>query len=90
MILFQILHQDELNLPFEGDTVFESLEDDPEVNLNPIDIRETYQAVVSEMIEGYRKNLPSLGVEYVFMETSTPLDQALNYYLLRRKSLHKP
>ena len=39
VILFQILHQDELSLPFEGDNIFESLEDDIMVGLDPIDIR---------------------------------------------------
>ena len=89
VIVFHILHPDELSLPFEGDIVFESLEDNLAVGLDPADVRESYQAEVSKMIEGYKKSLPSLGLDYIFMETSTPLDQALSYYLLRRRSLYR-
>ena len=89
VIVFHILHSDEVHLPFEGDVIFESLEDDPFVGLDPADIRESYQNIIQETIQSYQRNLPSLGVDYVFMETTTPLDQALNYYLLRRKSLFK-
>ena len=89
IILFHILHPDEMTLPFEGDIVFESLEEDPPVNLDPVDIRKTYQNIVKEHIEFYRHNCPALGVDYVFMDTGGPLEQALTYYLLRRKSLHK-
>lgn len=89
IILFHLLHPDELDLPFEGDIVFESLEDDPDIGADPADIRKAYQKIVRGQVDSYKKTFPSLGVDYVFLETSTPLDQALNYYLLRRKSLHK-
>ena len=89
VILFHVLHPDELNLPFEGDTVFESLEDDPTVGLDPIDIRKEYQKAIQEKIDQLKKISNGLGVDYVFMDTSIPLQQALSYYLLKRKSLIK-
>lgn len=89
VILFHILHPDEVSLPFVGDVVFESLEDDPDVGVDPAEIREAYQQIVQDGIRSYKKNFAALGVDYIFLETSTPLDQALNYYLLRRKSLYK-
>ena len=89
VILFQILHQDELNLPFEGDTVFESLEDDAMIGLDPIDIREEYQKAMHEQIEHLKKFSSGLGIDYMLLDTSTPLQQALSYYLLKRKSLTK-
>ena len=89
VILFHILHPDELNLPFDGDTVFESLEDDLTVGLDPIDIREEYQKAIQEKIAQLKKISNELGVDYVFMDTSIPLQQALSYYLLKRKSLIK-
>ena len=84
VILFQILHQDELNLPFEGDTVFESLEDDAMIGLDPIDIREEYQKAMYEQIEHLKKFSNGLGIDYMLLDTSTPLQQALSYYLLKR------
>lgn len=89
VILFHVLHPDELNLPFEGDTVFESLEDDPMVGLDPIDIREEYQKAIQEQIDHLKNISNGLGIDYVLLDTSTPLDHALSYYLLKRKSLLK-
>ena len=89
VILFHVLHPDELNLPFDGDTVFESLEDDPTVGLDPVDIREEYQKAIQEKINQLKKISNGIGVDYLFMNTSIPLQQALSYYLLKRKSLIK-
>jgi uncharacterized protein (DUF58 family) len=89
IILFQILHQDELSLPFEGDTIFESLEDDMMVGLDPIDIREQYQNAMQEKIKHLKKISNGLGIDYMLLDTTTPLQQALTYYLLKRQSLKK-
>ena len=80
---------DELNLPFEGDTVFESLEDDPMVGLDPIDVREGYQKAIQEQIDHMKNISNGLGVDYALMDTSIPLQQSLSYYLIKRKSLIK-
>ncbi len=87
--LFHILHPDEIHLPFEGDTVFESLEDDPTVGLDPLDIRNEYKKAIQERINYLKKSCNGLGIDYSFLDTSIPLDQALSYYLLKRKSLKK-
>ena len=89
IMLFHILHPDEVTLPFEGDIVFESLEEDPSIGLDPIEIREHYQRIIREQIDDYQKSCPALGVDYLFLETSAPLEQAIRYFLLRRKSLYK-
>ncbi|GJL79202.1 MAG: hypothetical protein NPINA01_21910 [Nitrospinaceae bacterium] len=89
VVLFHVLHPDEVSLPFEGDIVFESLEDDPNIGLDPQDVREEYQRAIQNQIESYRSLCLGLRVDYVFLETSTPLEQALSYYLLKRQSLSK-
>lgn len=89
IILFHILHPDELNLPFEGDTVFESLEDGLMAELDPVDIRSEYKKAIQEKIENLKKTSNGLGVDYMLLDTSAPLQQALSYYLLKRKSLIK-
>lgn len=89
VLLFHVLHPDEMNLPFDGDIVFESLEDDPPLGLDPADVREQYRTTVQEFIGNFQSSCPSLGIDYQFMDTATPLEQALRYYLLRRKSLLK-
>ncbi|CAI2717743.1 DUF58 domain-containing protein [Nitrospina watsonii] len=89
VLLFHVLHPDEIELPFDGDIVFESLEDDPPVGLNPEDVRDQYKATVQDFISHFQTNCPSLGIDYQFLNTATPLEQALRYYLLRRNSLLK-
>lgn len=89
VILFHILHHDEVEFPFVGDLVFESLEDDLPVELDALEIRDSYQKLMRETIAFYKKTLPSLGIDYLFLETTTPLDQALRYYLLRRRGFTK-
>ena len=87
--LFHILDPDEVSLPFEGDIVFESLEDDSPVGLDPADIRKVYKQTIANQIEHYRSYCVGLGIDYVFLETSTPLESGLNYYLFRRKNKGK-
>jgi len=89
VILFQVLHPDEIIFPFEGDTVFESLEDDPMVELDPADIRKEYQKSIQEQINQLRNSSSELGVDYALMNTSAALQQSLSYYLLKRKSFIK-
>ena len=89
VVLFHVLHPDEIHLPFEGDMVFESLEEDPTLGLDPQDIQEEYQNAIQDHINSLKKDCNGLGVDYVFLDTSESLDQALSYYLLKRKSLIK-
>ena len=89
VILFHVLDSDEVSFPFNGDIVFESLEDDSSIELDPADIRETYQRSIQEQIKYYRSYCAKLGIDYIFLETSTPLEQGLTYYLLQRKNLGK-
>ena len=89
VILFHVLNPDEINLPFEGDIVFESLEEDPAISLDPQDIRDEYRFMVQEHINSLKKDCNGLGVDHILLNTSESLDHALSYYLLKRKSLAK-
>ena len=89
VVLFHVLHPDEIHLPFEGDMVFESLEEDITLGLDPQDIQEEYQNAIQNHINSLKKDCNGLGVDYVFLDTSKSLNQALSYYLLKRKSLIK-
>jgi len=89
VILLHVLHPDEVSLPFDGDIMFESLEDDSPVGLDPVEVREQYQKLMRDSIEHYQLNCPSMGIDYLFLESAGPLDQALRYYLLRRRQFTK-
>ena len=89
VILFHILDPDEVSLPFEGDIVFESLEDDSPIDLDPVDVRESYQREIQHQIQHYRSSCARAGIDYVFLKTSIPLEQGLSIYLSRRKGMGK-
>jgi uncharacterized protein (DUF58 family) len=82
VIVFHLLDQAELDLPFDGNILFEDLEAaDLQVIADPRTIRTTYQKVVQEFIADMRKQCRDNTIDYQIISTATPLDQALASYL---------
>jgi len=76
------LDQAELDLPFDGNILFEDLEEaNLKVVADPRSIRNTYREVVQEFINEMRKQCHDSSIDYQLISTSTPLDQALASYL---------
>ena len=82
VIVFHLLDPAELSLPFDGNILFEDLE---ELNLrvvaDPRTIRKTYREVVEEFTSQMRQECHDNVIDYQLIATSTPLDQALASYL---------
>jgi uncharacterized protein (DUF58 family) len=82
VIVFHLLDQAELDLPFDGNILFEDLE---ETNLRVIadakTIRQAYRQVVAEFVTHMRKECHDSSIDYQLISTATPLDQALASYL---------
>jgi uncharacterized protein (DUF58 family) len=82
VIVFHLLDQAELDLPFDGNILFEDLE---ETNLRVIadakTIRQAYRKVVAEFVTHMRKECHDSSIDYQLISTATPLDQALASYL---------
>lgn len=82
VIVFHLLDPAELNLPFDGNILFEDLEAAGlQVVTDPRAIRSTYQQVVQEFINDMRKQCHDNAIDYQLISTATPLDQALASYL---------
>jgi uncharacterized protein (DUF58 family) len=82
VIVFHLLDPAEMELPFEGNVLFEDLEAaNLEVITDPRAIRATYQQVVREFITEMRKQCHDNAIDYQLISTATPLDQALASYL---------
>ncbi len=82
VIVFHLLDPAELNLPFDGNILFEDLEAASlQVITDPRAIRATYQQVVQEFINDLRKQCHDNAIDYQLISTATPLDQALASYL---------
>ena len=86
VIVFHLLDQAELDLPFEGNILFEDLEAaNLQVIADPRAIRSTYQQVVQEFIGNIRKQCHDSAIDYQIISTATPLDRALASYLSWRE-----
>ncbi len=82
VIVFHLLDPAELELPFEGNILFEDMEQvDLKVTADPKAIHRVYLKVVEEFIERIRKDCQERSIDYQLLSTSTPLDHALVSYL---------
>lgn len=82
VIVFHLLDQAELELPFKGNILFEDLEaTNLQVITDPRAIRTTYRQVVQEFITNMRQQCHDNAIDYQLLSTATPLDRALASYL---------
>jgi uncharacterized protein (DUF58 family) len=82
VIVFHLLDPAELELPFDGNVLFEDTEiSNLRVVADPRAIRETYRQVVDEFVREMRKQCHDSAIDYQLISTATPLDQALASYL---------
>jgi uncharacterized protein (DUF58 family) len=80
VVVFHLLDKDELTLPFEGTTIFESMEDTQKLVADPGDVRKAYLSELGKFIEGYRTTLREGDVEYHLVDTSeAPADALLRF-----------
>lgn len=82
VIVFHLLDSAELELPFDGNILFEDMEEAGlKVTADPQAIRKVYRRVVEDFINHLRKECRENSIDYQLLSTSTPLDHALVSYL---------
>jgi uncharacterized protein (DUF58 family) len=84
VIVFQILDPDEIDFPFERATRFEDLETDEAVTAVPAVARASYLKAMTELLDRYKRELGSVGIDYHLLSTAEPLEMALLAYLSTR------
>jgi uncharacterized protein (DUF58 family) len=84
VIVFHVLDPDEIEFPFERPTKFEDLETSEEVLAVPAAVRDHYVREMSGLIDRYRRELGSCGIDYELLSTKRPLELALMSYLSTR------
>ena len=82
--VFHILDDHELELPFQGVTLFESLEDDRRLIADPRSIRSAYLRELDAFLKLIRQGLFEGDVEYQLVRTSQPLERTLLDFLVPR------
>ena len=84
LLVFQVLHDDELDFPFESPTRFEGLETADRITCNPRALRDGYLEAMEEFLDDVRKACGTSRAEYVLVRTSQPLEAVMSEYLHRR------
>ncbi|QDT94972.1 DUF58 domain-containing protein [Gimesia aquarii] len=84
VILFHVLHADELRLPDVEHGVFIDSESGAKLRLNVSDIRSAYQKEMKEFLDGWSKMVKSNAIDYSLCSTSDPYWKSLERYLTGR------
>jgi uncharacterized protein (DUF58 family) len=87
--VFHVLDETELSFPFEGNTLFEGLEEYPEVNADPRQLREAYVSVFEEYLQEIERIVSIGGVDYQRTLTSEPLDAAVISLIAARSRMRR-
>jgi uncharacterized protein (DUF58 family) len=85
VLVMQVLDRDELELPFDGPTIFRDIEGDEELFAEPWAFRRSYQRAMDEFLEGVRKECGNRGYDHVRFLTDEPLGASLSYFLHTRE-----
>jgi len=83
-LVLHVLDPDELDLSFEGPTVFEALEGRARLLTDPEGLRARYVAEREAWTGGWRRAAVEADADYQLVPTDAPLDRALGEVLRRR------
>ena len=90
VLILHVLDRDELELPFDGPTIFRDIEGDEELFAEPWAFRRSYQKAMAEFLEGVRKECGHRGYDHVRFLTDEPLGASLSYFLhMREETLNR-
>ena len=87
VIVFHVLAPEELDLPYEGEHLFEDIETSEEIPVHTEDFRKEYQRRLNEFCDGIKRECIHLEIDYEQLRTDAPLDLSLIEYLERREAL---
>ena len=77
VVVFHVLHPDELTLPFDEPTRFEGLEGEPSIDADPTALRARYQQEIQRFLDECRARCTATGARYVLARTDVPAEHTL-------------
>lgn len=89
LVVFHVLHRDELEFPFQDNTLFRAMEEQGEVLTEPRALRRAYLEQLRQYLAEVRRLCAEGGMDYVRLNTAEPLDAALSEYLAFRRRTHR-
>ena len=87
VILFHILHADELKLPDVHEAVFIDSESHRRLSTNVGDIRAAYETRLAAFLDTWSAACRGRAIDYKIVSTATNYSEALQQYLLQRASM---
>lgn len=85
VVLFHVLDRAEWSLPFEGLTLFEGLEQDGELLVDPDDVRDAYQELFRQHTEELEETARRGDLEYFRTYTDEPVERVLLDFIRSRR-----
>ena len=89
VIVFHLLDSVESKLLFDGPVELEDLETGARVQIDAARDRAAYIDRLDTLISFYNRELSRVGIDFVSLDTSRPLDAALLAYLRRRRAMRR-
>lgn len=86
LILWNIWDPAELHFAFRGPTMFQGLESEGDLLVEPRGLRERYLDEVDSFLNQIRSGCGKLHVDFASFDTASPLDAALSGYLATRSA----
>lgn len=87
IIVFQVLDRKEYRFPFYETAIFQDLETNEEMIIQPDSIRESYKKKFDNFLDNYKKEMLEAHIDYQLLYIDTPYDQALYTFLQKRAKL---
>ncbi len=87
VVVLHLLAPEERSFPYEGLTLFEALESDHDLLVNPAAIRKEYLDKMEAFLARVARELGEAGVDYHLIGTDRPLEDALIQLLASRQRL---
>jgi len=87
VIVFHILHRDEVEFPLDGNVRFADLEGAQELMTRPHLLRPAYLRAVNDYLAQFERGCDAGRIDYIRMVTDRPLASALGEYLVQRLQL---
>src|SRR5262249_42238546 len=89
VIVFHVMHDDELTFPFDDNTLFRGLEEPVQLYAEPRALRRSYLVCRLLLEAKERKTCASVGVDYLLMHAHAPRDAVLGGYLTFRQKIRR-
>ncbi|MFP4026838.1 MAG: DUF58 domain-containing protein [Candidatus Brocadiia bacterium] len=87
VVVFHVLHEDELTFPFRDNTLFKGMETEDQLMTEPPALRQAYLEALGNFEKNVRQICSKSAIDYVSLSTTEGLQAALSRYLASRKRI---